>query len=107
MLMQKLKLTRTEVEKLPFAASGQKVYRFNDPHGLLLVIRSISRVVLIGNADAFEEILDKDIAGAAWVAETAARSATATPQVAKLRIPLNELYAMPEATQSLIADSRF
>lgn len=70
-------------------------------------IRAISRVVPIQQADAFEEILDKDIAGASWVAESAARPATATPQVAKLRIPVHEMYAMPEATQSLIDDARF
>lgn len=41
--MQKLKLTRAEVEKLPHPSSGQKVYRFKDPHGLLLVIGTRSK----------------------------------------------------------------
>lgn len=41
--MQKLKLTRAEVEKLPHPSSGQKVYRFKDPHGLLLVVGTRSK----------------------------------------------------------------
>lgn len=36
--MDKLKLTRTAVENLPLTASGQKVYRFREPPGLLLVV---------------------------------------------------------------------
>jgi integrase len=36
--MEKLKLTRTEVEKLRGPDTGQKVYRFREPPGLLLVV---------------------------------------------------------------------
>jgi integrase len=36
--MEKLKLTRTAVQNLPLAASGQRVYRFKEPLGLLLVV---------------------------------------------------------------------
>src|SRR5688572_19822061 len=41
--MDKLKLTRTAVEKLPLSASGQKVYRFKEPPGLLLVVGTGSK----------------------------------------------------------------
>jgi HK97 family phage major capsid protein len=63
--------------------------------------------VPINQADAFEEVLDKDLAAASWVSETGPRPATTSPQIGKLRIPAHEIYAMPEATQSLIDDSQF
>ncbi|MDG3574855.1 phage major capsid protein [Rhizobium sp. YJ-22] len=40
-----------------------------------------------------------------WVAETAARPQTGTPQLAELSFPTMELYAMPAATQSLLDDA--
>jgi HK97 family phage major capsid protein len=70
-------------------------------------LRQLARIVPIEQADAFEEVVDKDTAAASWVGETAARPATSAPQMAKLRIPVHEIYAMPEATQSLIDDSQF
>ena len=40
-----------------------------------------------------------------WVAETAARPQTTTPQLAELSFPTMELYAMPAATQALLDDA--
>ncbi len=40
-----------------------------------------------------------------WVAETAARPETATPQLSELSFETMELYAMPAATQALLDDS--
>lgn len=40
-----------------------------------------------------------------WVAETAARPQTNTPQLAEMSFPTMELYAMPAATQGLLDDS--
>lgn len=40
-----------------------------------------------------------------WVAETAARPQTSTPQLAELTFPTMELYAMPAATQALLDDA--
>lgn len=40
-----------------------------------------------------------------WVAETAARPQTNTPQLAELSFPTMELYAMPAATQALLDDA--
>ncbi len=40
-----------------------------------------------------------------WVAETAARPQTASPQLAELSFPTMELYAMPAATQGLLDDA--
>ena len=42
---------------------------------------------------------------AGWVAETAARSQTASPALAELSFPAMELYAMPAATQTLLDDA--
>lgn len=40
-----------------------------------------------------------------WVAETAARTQTDTPQLTELSFPTMEIYAMPAATQSLLDDA--
>lgn len=67
-------------------------------------IRAIASVQTIGT-DALEGKTDLDEADAGWVSETGARPATGTPQVGKWRIPVHELYAMPEATQKLLDDA--
>lgn len=54
------------------------------------------------SGDAWEEPVDDDEATIGWVGERATRSETATPELDKLRIPLNEIYAKPHATQKLI-----
>ncbi|RKE85518.1 HK97 family phage major capsid protein [Rhizobium sp. AG855] len=40
-----------------------------------------------------------------WVAETAARPQTGTPELSELAFPTMELYAMPAATQGLLDDA--
>jgi len=40
-----------------------------------------------------------------WVAETAARTQTGTPELSELAFPTMELYAMPAATQALLDDA--
>ena len=40
-----------------------------------------------------------------WVAETAARTQTGTPELSELAFPTMELYAMPAATQGLLDDA--
>ncbi|MEM6627995.1 MAG: phage major capsid protein [Pseudomonadota bacterium] len=44
-------------------------------------------------------------AGAAWAAETGARTETTSPNLSLLEFPAAELYAMPAATQALLDDS--
>src|SRR5690606_11235806 len=44
-------------------------------------------------------------AGAGWVAETAARPETASPQLAEASFPAMELYASPAATKQLLDDA--
>ena len=57
------------------------------------------------STDALDIIVDTDAAGGDWVAETAARTDTTTPQVQKKSIVAYELYAQPKATQKLVDDS--
>lgn len=68
-------------------------------------MRSIAAVQVIGT-DALEGIRDTDEAGSGgWVSETQTRTETTTPQIAKWRIPVHEMYAKPKATQQLIDDA--
>jgi len=68
-------------------------------------IRQIADVQMIGT-DALEGIVDNDEADSGgWVNETGARAETGTPQLAKWRIPVWEMYAKPRATQQLLDDA--
>lgn len=68
------------------------------------VMRQLAKVITI-STDAVEMLVDKNHADAGWVAETAERQETATPELAKIRIPVHEMYAKPKATQKLLDDS--
>jgi HK97 family phage major capsid protein len=67
-------------------------------------LRSIARVKEI-STDALELLLDKGHADVGWVAETAERPETTTPEFAKLRIPVHQVYAKPRASQKLLDDA--
>lgn len=67
-------------------------------------LRALARVTTI-STDALEVLLDKDPAQIGWVSETQNRDETATPEVARVKIPVHELYAKPRATQKLLDDA--
>ena len=67
-------------------------------------MRQLASVQTI-STDSLEYMLDNDEADAGWVGETQARPETNTPRLSKLVIPVNEIYAMPKATQKLIDDA--
>ena len=67
-------------------------------------MRQVAAQQTIGT-DALEGLFDLDEASANWVGETASRSETGTPQLAKWRIPTHEIYAFPFATQKVLDDS--
>lgn len=67
-------------------------------------IRMIAAVETIAT-DSLELLVDKDEAGVGWVTETGARAETAAPELAKIIIPVHEMYAEPRATQKLIDDA--
>ena len=67
-------------------------------------MRQVAAVQTIGT-DALEGLFDLDEASANWVGETGARPATDTPDLARWRIPVHELYAFPQATQKVLDDA--
>ena len=67
-------------------------------------IRQLASVIVIGT-DTYELITDNDQAGWGWVGETQARPDTYTPQLGKMLIPVNEMYAMPNASQKMLDDA--
>jgi HK97 family phage major capsid protein len=67
-------------------------------------MRSISRVTGI-STDALELLQEKGSAEVGWVAETAERPETGTPELQKIRIPVHQIYAKPRASQKLLDDS--
>lgn len=67
-------------------------------------MRALAAVETIGT-DSLELMVDKNRAVAGWVAETAARPETGTPQMEKKVIAVHELYAAPRATQKLLDDA--
>lgn len=66
-------------------------------------MRQVASVVTIGT-DALEGMIDNDEASCGWVGESQTRSETDTPQVGKWSIPVNEVYALPKATQKVLED---
>jgi HK97 family phage major capsid protein len=81
--------------------SGKIVTRLFDTSPM----RQVAAQITIGTNE-LEGIYDTDEAtSGGWVSETGTRAATAAPQLGKYKIPVNELFAMPEATQQLLDDA--
>lgn len=81
--------------------SGKIVTRLFDTS----YVRGVASSVTIGT-DELEGIYDTDEAtSGGWVSETGTRAATAAPTLGKYKIPVNEVFAMPEATQKLLDDA--
>ncbi|MGD9538543.1 MAG: phage major capsid protein [Alphaproteobacteria bacterium] len=80
------------------SASIVKTIRESSP------IRALAGVETIAS-DSLEMLIDKDEAGVGWVSETGARAETDAPELAKVIIPVHEMYAEPRATQKLIDDA--
>lgn len=69
-------------------------------------VRSVAQVVQIGTGN-YVKLADVNGTASGWVAETAARTATATPQLAQITPTMGELYANPQATQVMLDDAQF
>ena len=69
-------------------------------------IRQYASVQTI-SGDALEGLYDDEDFGAGWVGETQARAETATAQLDKYRIEVNEMYAKPKTTQKLLDDAEY
>jgi HK97 family phage major capsid protein len=66
-------------------------------------IRQLASVITIGT-DSYKLVTDNDQVTSGWVGETQSRSNTNTPVVGEINIPVNELYANPQATQKMLED---
>lgn len=62
----------------------------------------LARRIPMTTGGAFEEPVDRDSAEASWVGEVSSRTDTGTPELGMFRVELNEIYAMPKATQKLV-----
>lgn len=69
-------------------------------------IRSIANVVTV-EATTFDVLIDHSDVGTGWATESGSIAESATPQIDRISIPLNELSAMPKASQRLLDDSAF
>lgn len=57
------------------------------------------------SGDALEGLNDNGVISTGWVGETAARTATGTPQLGMWKVQAHEIYANPQATQRMLDDA--
>lgn len=69
-------------------------------------IRAIANVVRVGSA-GYRKLVTTGGTPSGWVAETAARPETDTPEFAEISPPFGELYANPAASQAMLDDAAF
>lgn len=69
-------------------------------------IRKIANVVNV-EATSFDVLIDTSEMGAGWAGEMGPVSETTTSQIDRITIPLNELSALPKASQRLLDDAAF
>ena len=69
-------------------------------------IRAIANVVRVGSA-GYRKLVTTGGTPSGWVAETAARPETDTPDFQEIAPPFGELYANPAASQAMLDDAAF
>ena len=69
-------------------------------------IRAIASVVTV-ESTSYDVLIDHTEMGSGWANEAANLSESATPQIDRITIPVNELSAMPKISQRLLDDSAF
>jgi HK97 family phage major capsid protein len=69
-------------------------------------LRAIANLVQV-DAVSFDVLIDRSEVGSGWATEASAQTETATPALERISIKLNELSAMPKASQRLLDDSAF
>ena len=72
--------------------------------GTVSAMRAISNVISI-TGGSYSLMVGQGGATSGWVGETGARPETNNPRLAKIEIPVHELYANPYATQTLLDDA--
>lgn len=69
-------------------------------------MRQVARVVTIGT-DRYRKPVNIHGTNSGWVGEKTARPETSTSQLSMLEIPVQEMYANPSATQTMLDDGAF
>ena len=69
-------------------------------------IRAIANVVKVGSA-GYRKLVTTGGTPSGWVAETAGRPETGTPDFQEIAPPFGELYANPAASQAMLDDAAF
>lgn len=69
-------------------------------------IRAIANVVKVGSA-GYRKLVTRGGTPSGWVAETAGRPETGTPEFVEVAPPSGELYANPAASQAMLDDAAF
>ena len=69
-------------------------------------IRAIANVVNV-EASSYDVLIDHGDVGHGWATESGSTTETGTPSIDRITIPLNELNALPKASQRLLDDSAF
>lgn len=72
--------------------------------GTVSAMRGIATVISI-STKSYEKLINMGGAASGWVGESEARPTTAGPTLRKLEFPVMEIYANPNATQSVLDDS--
>ena len=73
--------------------------------GTTSIMRQIAQVQQIGSSE-YKKQVSLGGAGSGWVGETDTRAATGTPTLAELTFTPGEIYAKPQASQTLLDDAR-
>ncbi|EIV1965807.1 phage major capsid protein [Citrobacter freundii] len=71
-----------------------------------VVMRQESTVISLSTPD-YRKVVNTGGAKSAWVSETHARNATDTPTLAQIKPSMGEIYANPQATQTMLDDAFF
>lgn len=74
--------------------------------GQEVVMRQECRVITVGGT-GYKKLANLGGAGGGWVGEQDARPATGTPKLAEVKPTWGELYANPQATQTMLDDAFF
>ena len=69
-------------------------------------VRSVANVVQVDTSD-YKKLVNVRGTASGWVAETAARTETNTPQFAEVVPTIGDLYANPATSTNILADSMF
>lgn len=111
--LRKGSLTEWERKKLSVSPDSQGGYLVPSAMASEMVktleqyapFRTLARTLTI-TSDALEMLLDKDTPDVGWAHETAPRPETETPDWARIRISVHEMYARPRCTQQLLDDAQ-